>query len=48
MMAGTNEEKKEPFYDQQPLEAAAMVEAAVDAYYATKDKRYTAGGKRSL
>ena len=29
-----------PFYDQQPLEAAAMVEAAVDAFYATKDKRY--------
>ena len=28
------------FYDQQPLEATAMVEAAVDAYYATKDKRY--------
>jgi hypothetical protein len=29
-----------PFYDQQPLEAAAMVEAAVDAYYATKNRRY--------
>lgn len=29
-----------PFYDQQPLEATAMVEAAVDGYYATKDKRY--------
>jgi hypothetical protein len=29
-----------PFYDQQPLEAAAMVEAAVDGYYATKDKHY--------
>lgn len=28
------------FYDQQPLEAAAMVDAAVDAYYATKDKQY--------
>ena len=28
------------FYDQQPLEAAAMVEAAVDAFYATKDKSY--------
>jgi hypothetical protein len=28
------------FYDQQPLEASAMVEAAIDAYYATKDKRY--------
>lgn len=28
------------FYDQQPLEAAAMVEAAVEAYYATMDKRY--------
>ena len=28
------------FYDQQPLEATAMVEAAVDAYYATKEKRY--------
>ena len=31
---------KRAFYDQQPLEAAAMVEAAVDAYYATEDKRY--------
>jgi hypothetical protein len=29
-----------PFYDQQPLEAAALVEAAVDAFYATKDKAY--------
>ena len=29
-----------PFYDQQPLETAAMVEAAVDAYYATKNRRY--------
>ncbi|MDR1992319.1 MAG: hypothetical protein LBQ98_02300 [Nitrososphaerota archaeon] len=29
-----------PFYDQQPLEAAAMVDAAVDAYYITKDKHY--------
>ncbi len=28
------------FYDQQPLEAAAMVDASVDAYYATKDKQY--------
>jgi hypothetical protein len=28
------------FYDQQPLEASAMVEAAIDAYYATKNKRY--------
>ena len=27
-------------YDQQPLEATAMVEAAVDAYHATKNKRY--------
>jgi len=27
-------------YDQQPLEAAAMVEAAIDAFYATKDKSY--------
>jgi hypothetical protein len=27
-------------YDQQPLEAAAMVEAAVDAFYATKDESY--------
>lgn len=31
---------KRAFYDQQPLEAAAMSEAAVDAYYATKNKRY--------
>jgi hypothetical protein len=29
-----------PMYDQQPLEAAAMVDAAVDGYYATKEKRY--------
>ena len=28
------------FYDQQPLEAAAMVDAAVDAYYASKNRRY--------
>jgi len=28
------------FYDQQPLEATAMVEAAVDAFYATKDRGY--------
>ena len=28
------------FYDQQPLEAAATVEAAVDAYLATKKRRY--------
>lgn len=27
-------------YDQQPLEAAAMVDAAVDGYYVTKEKRY--------
>ncbi len=33
--------EKRAFYDQQPLEAAGMVEAAVDAYYATKNKRYT-------
>ncbi len=31
---------KRAVYDQQPLEATAMVEAAVDAYYATKDKSY--------
>jgi hypothetical protein len=31
---------KRAFYDQQPLEATAMVEAAVDAFYATKDKGY--------
>jgi uncharacterized protein YyaL (SSP411 family) len=29
-----------PFYDQQPLEAAAMVEAAVDGYYATGQRGY--------
>ncbi len=28
------------FYDQQPIEACAMVEAAVDAYYATKESNY--------
>jgi rhamnogalacturonyl hydrolase YesR len=27
-------------YDQQPLEAGAMVETAIDAYGATKDRRY--------
>jgi hypothetical protein len=27
-------------YDQQPLEACAMVDAAADAFYATKDKSY--------
>ena len=32
--------EKRAIYDQQPLEAAAMVEAAVDAFYATKDKNY--------
>ena len=32
--------EKRAVYDQQPLEASAMVEAAVDAYYATKDKGY--------
>ena len=31
---------KRAVYDQQPLEAAAMVDAAVDAFYATKDQRY--------
>jgi len=29
-----------PMYDQQPLEAAAMVDAAVDGYYATEKKSY--------
>ena len=38
-MAGTNTVKNE-IYDQQPLEASAMVEAAIDAFYATKDKNY--------
>ncbi len=32
--------EKRAYYDQQPLEATAMVEAAVDAYYATSDSRY--------
>ena len=32
--------KTRAIYDQQPLEAAAMVEAAVDAFYATNDKSY--------
>ncbi len=31
---------KRAVYDQQPLEAAAMVEAAVDAFYATNNKDY--------
>jgi uncharacterized protein YyaL (SSP411 family) len=31
---------KRAVYDQQPLEAAAMVETAVDAFYATKDRQY--------
>jgi hypothetical protein len=29
-----------PFYDQQPIESAAFVDAAVEAFYATRDKRY--------
>jgi hypothetical protein len=29
-----------PFYDQQPLEASAMVDGTIDAFYATADKRY--------
>ncbi len=29
-----------PVYDQQPLEATAMVAAAVDGYFATKNRRY--------
>ena len=32
--------EKRPIYDQQPLEATAMVEAAVDAFTATKEKSY--------
>ncbi len=32
--------EKRALYDQQPLEAAAMVEAAVDAFYATNNKDY--------
>lgn len=32
--------EKRAVYDQQPLEAAAMVEAAVDAFYATDNKSY--------
>ncbi|MCW4000048.1 MAG: glycosyltransferase [Candidatus Bathyarchaeota archaeon] len=32
--------EKRALYDQQPIEAACMVEAAVDAYYATKKRRY--------
>lgn len=32
--------EKRAVYDQQPLEATAMVEAAIDAYYATNNKRY--------
>lgn len=31
---------KRPFYDQQPLEAAALVDAAIDGFYATNDKNY--------
>jgi rhamnogalacturonyl hydrolase YesR len=31
---------KRAFYDQQPLEAAALVEAAIDAYCVTKEKDY--------
>jgi hypothetical protein len=31
---------KRAFYDQQPLEATAMVEAAVDAFYATQNEGY--------
>jgi hypothetical protein len=32
--------EKRAFYDQQPLEAAGMVETAADAYYATKNELY--------
>jgi uncharacterized protein YyaL (SSP411 family) len=32
--------EKRALYDQQPLEAAAMVDAAIEAYYATGKKRY--------
>jgi len=32
--------EKRALYDQQPLEASAMVEAAIDAYNATNEKRY--------
>ena len=35
-----------PLYDQQPLEAAAMVEAAVDGYYASRNKRYLDAASR--
>ena len=31
---------KRAFYDQQPIEASAMVEAAVDAFYITGEKSY--------
>ena len=31
---------KRAFHDQQPLEASGMVEAAIDAFYATKDRSY--------
>jgi len=32
--------EKRALYDQQPLEVTAMVEAAVDAFYATEEKNY--------
>jgi uncharacterized protein YyaL (SSP411 family) len=32
--------EKRAIYDQQPLEASAMVETAIDAYYATQKKSY--------
>jgi hypothetical protein len=37
-----------PFYDQQPLEAAAMVDAAVEAFYATNDQSYLQLANRSF
>ena len=36
------------FYDQQPLEATAMVEAAIDAYCATKEKQYFKAAKAAF
>ena len=37
-----------PFYDQQPLEAAAMVDAAVDGYIATKNRKYMDIAKKAF
>ncbi len=40
--------EKRALYDQQPLEAAAMVDSAVEAYYATKNDSYVSLARRTF